>query len=210
MVDSTARKAAESEVKKAEKAFEAASKKASNEREKYAALQAEANRAARALAHAKTNPDLFDDDPLAVVMPTFPSQGIAEVAARSQGIAAIEAAPHEDAVVTLPYTTEVTPITPADLMPSVQLTEYIAATDEVIAEIATQDPWDAPQRTEPPEQVEAPKTRRPRRTKAQMEAARAAALAGKTPDEDGAIDADASVAPQAAVATPAANPFQPF
>lgn len=63
------RKAAEAAVKSAEKAFDSASKKAETARQKYAEAQGVANAAARALDHARTNPALFDDDPLRPVTP---------------------------------------------------------------------------------------------------------------------------------------------
>lgn len=64
-------KAAESRLKAAEKAHAAAAKKADDALEKYRPLRAAANRAARALAHAKTDPDLFQDDDLEIVLPAF-------------------------------------------------------------------------------------------------------------------------------------------
>lgn len=65
----TERKDAEAEVKKAEKIWAAAAKKSDTAREKYAELQRETNAAARYLAHVRTDPILFDDDPLTVVEP---------------------------------------------------------------------------------------------------------------------------------------------
>jgi hypothetical protein len=62
-----ARKAAEAAVKTAERAYESSAKKADAALEKAKELNAERNRAARALNHALANPDLFDDDPLSVV-----------------------------------------------------------------------------------------------------------------------------------------------
>jgi len=64
------KKSALQAVKAAERAWESAAKKASASREKYLELQRDANAAARALAHARTNPALFDDDPTSVVLPS--------------------------------------------------------------------------------------------------------------------------------------------
>lgn len=63
------RKAAEAAVKAAERAYDGAAKKADTAREKYVELNVIRNTAARALAHARTHPALFDDDPLLVVDP---------------------------------------------------------------------------------------------------------------------------------------------
>lgn len=67
--DTAAQKAALATVKSAEKAYASAEKKSSAARERYLELQADTNRKARELAHARTNPDLYDDDPLTVVSP---------------------------------------------------------------------------------------------------------------------------------------------
>lgn len=65
----TDQKTAAAELKKAQKAWETADKKAKADREKYLVSQAAANQAARELDWAAANPALFADEPLDVVQP---------------------------------------------------------------------------------------------------------------------------------------------
>jgi len=184
MTDPTARKAAEAVVKTARKAYDSAAKKAESARQKYAELQGEANRAARVLAHASTNPDLFDDDPLSVVFPAFgtamPSGVVLDeyVAAAETVIAEIAAVTETPKQLMLP---EESLTSAAAFLPPSPIAQP-APLEPTYPEAGSSepDPWDLPAAPGVPdiEADVAPVVRRKRRTKAQIEADNAAAAAG--------------------------------
>lgn len=219
MTDS--RKQAEAVVKAAEKAYTAAAKKADDALAKYRPLRAAANRAARELAYAKSHPDLFDDDDLAVIDVTL---GGVELAAAATVVSTYlptpaaafnepEAPPVADPTFDSPITvagvpaeerTTFTPVAEAIAQHAEQSEmEHQANLDETAAAVAADtspaDPWDAPPPAAEPEK----KARKPRATKAEMEARRAAEAAAKAgvsqptleaSDDDSALDGDADAA----------------
>jgi hypothetical protein len=70
------KKAATAAVTAAERAYSSAKKKADTALEKAREAVAASNVAARALVHARSNPALFDDDPLVLVDPDQVNNGV--------------------------------------------------------------------------------------------------------------------------------------
>lgn len=234
-----AKKQAEAVAKTAQKAYDAAAKKADDALAKYRPLRADANRKARELAYALANPELFEDDDLTPVSialgrvahtvstqrvevgpaknysyePTQPQT--ATVDAGTAHVQPLEAQLDAEPVADPPFDN---PITVAGVPAEERGTRqqeatYVPDAEALVAAgiaaagaIIAGDPWDQPQ---PPPAVDptAP-AKRKRRTKAEMEAARAAEaekkLAGihnaaaepsdDDSDDDSAIDGDAQVA----------------
>lgn len=194
-----AKKQAEAVVKAAQKAYDAAAKKADDALAKYRPLRADANRKARELAHAETNPDLFDDDPLTVVAPevseyavarhnaggvTTVVQGGTTTTTGAESVTTV--APVADVTFDHPITVDGTQAEERGVVTYEEQANAQHAED--LADVAPQpptmdpgdaatgDPWDQPRESV----VETPApAKRKRRTKAEMEAARAAEAAAK-------------------------------
>lgn len=194
MTDAAAAKAAIAAVKAAEKAYASSQKKSSAAREKYLELQADTNRKARELAHARTNPDLYDDDPLTVVSPGQNLTGTTEESASIEVVPSPALPAQEVAQAVAEKTAAQPPAPPAPRPAPVEEPDDTALAGGDDGDDS--DPW---------EQVAAPAPAAPakrRRSKAQQAAAEA--IAEQAPaaepdqgDDDGSYDPPSINAPKA-------------
>lgn len=203
----TDKKTAQAELTKAEKTFAAAHKKALTAQEKFREAARESNLAARALQAARVNPLLFDDDDLSLVDPNLTYPPGPPAGQRASHVIIDETHTHavppsdypREHVAEAGVITEVHPGTSIPVAPE-QEPEYVQDAEGYAEPVAPTSaaPWEQPVAAPPAPQQEAPAAapRRKRRTRAEMEAARAAEAAGQEQ-------------PQAAPAAPPQAPQQP-